>query len=76
MPRYHFHIRENDHYIADEEGHECANGDAARREAVETVAALAQDAFVAGSARSVTVDVTEGDVPYLRVSVSLDVSKP
>ena len=45
-----------------------------REEAVETVTALAKDAFVTGSAGILTVDVVEGGKPYLRISVSLDVS--
>lgn len=74
MPHYHFHIHEDDRYYDDEAGRDFADGDAAREEAVETVTALAKDAFVAGSAEILTVDVIEGGKPYLRISVSLDVS--
>jgi hypothetical protein len=74
MPHYHFHIHEDDRYYEDEAGHDLADGDAARDEAVETVTALAKDAFVAGSAEILTVDVIEGGKAYLRISVSLDVS--
>jgi uncharacterized protein DUF6894 len=74
MPHYHFHIHEDDRYYKDEAGRVLADGDAAREEAVETIAALAKDAFVAGSAEILTVDVIEGGKPYLRISVSLDVS--
>ena len=74
MLHYQFHIHEDDRYYEDEAGRDLADGDAAREEAVETVAALAKDAFVAGSAEILTVDVIEGGKPYLRISVSLDVS--
>ena len=59
MPHYQFHIHEDDRYYEDEAGHDLADGDAARDEAVETVTALAKDAFVAGSAEILTVDVIE-----------------
>jgi hypothetical protein len=74
MPHYHFHIYEDDRYYEDEAGCDLADGDAAREEAIETVTAIAKDAFVAGSAEILTVDVIQGGKPYLRISVSLVVS--
>lgn len=75
MPRFHFHIRENGRLIPDDEGQEFANGDDVRREAVATGASIARDAFIAGSASQVTVDVREDGAPFLKVSITLDVEE-
>jgi hypothetical protein len=75
MPRFHFHIRENGRLIPDDEGQEFVNGDAVRREAVVTGASIARDAFIAGSARNVVVDVREDGAPFLKVSITLDVEE-
>lgn len=73
MPRFHFHISENDHLIRDDEGQEFADSNAARNEAVATVASIARDAFVAGSADHVVVDVSQDDDPLLKISITLSV---
>jgi hypothetical protein len=75
MPRFHFHIRENGRLIPDDEGQEFTNGDDVRREAVATGASIARDAFIAGSANQVTVDVHEDGAPFLKVSITLDVEE-
>lgn len=71
MPKFHFHIRENGNVIEDEEGRVLADKAAVRREAVETGASIAREAFVNGSARDVVVDVRQADAPYLKVSISM-----
>jgi hypothetical protein len=71
MPRFHFHIIEDGRVIADEEGQELAETEAARREAVEAGASIARDAFIRGSATQVVVEVRKGDEPFLKVSISL-----
>lgn len=71
MPRYHFHIRENGRLIKDEEGQEFQDREAVRKEAVETGASIARDAFMSGSARLVVVDVQKEERTFLRVSISL-----
>jgi hypothetical protein len=71
MPRFHFHIKENGRLIEDEEGQEFADTNAVRREAMETGASIARDAFVSGSAREVIVEVRQADVRVLKVSISL-----
>jgi hypothetical protein len=73
MARYHFDVRENGTLIEDEEGHEFDDQDEVRREAVEAGASIARDAFVSGSARRVVVNVRREDIPFFRVSISLDV---
>ena len=73
MPRFHFHIVEDGRVIIDEEGQEFTERDAVRREAVETSASIARDAFIRGSASQVIVDVPKGDELFLKVSISLTV---
>jgi hypothetical protein len=75
MPRYHFHIRENGRLIKDEEGQEFQDREAVRREAVETGASIARDAFMSGSAKLVVVDVQKGDRIFMKVSISLSVEE-
>lgn len=76
MPRFHFDIRENGRVIADDEGREFAHGADVRKEAVATGAAIAHDAFVAGSASRIVVDVREDGAPFMKVSITLDVEEP
>ena len=71
MPRFHFHIMENGRLIEDEEGQDFEDNDAVRREAVETGASIARDAFIRGSAKQLIVDVRQADVLVLTVSISL-----
>ena len=73
MPRFHFHIIEDGRVITDEEGQELAARDAVRREAVETGASIARDAFIRGSASRVIVDVRNGDQRFFKVTISLTV---
>lgn len=73
MPRFYFHIVEDDRVITDEEGQELPERDAVCREAVETGASIARDAFIRGSASRVIVDVRNGDELFLKVSISLTV---
>jgi uncharacterized protein DUF6894 len=75
MPRYHFHIRENGRLIKDEEGQEFQDREAVRREAVETGASIARDAFMSGSAKLVVVDVQKEDRIFMKVSISLSVEE-
>jgi hypothetical protein len=73
MPRFHFHIIEDGHVIADEEGQELPETEVVRREAVEAGASIARDAFIRGSASRVIVDVRSGDQQFLKVTISLTV---
>src|SRR3981081_842208 len=73
MLRFYFHIVEDGRVITDEEGQELPERDAVRREAVETGASIARDAFIRGSASRVIVDVRNGDELFLKVSISLTV---
>jgi hypothetical protein len=76
MTRYHFHIRENGHVIRDDEGLELEDKAQVRQEALATGASIAKEAFIAGSACQVVVDVQEDDdIPFLRVSISISVEE-
>ena len=73
MPRFHFHIVEDERVVKDEEGQVFSENEAVRREAVETGASLARDAFIRGSASRVIVDVRSGDQQFFKVTISLTV---
>ncbi len=73
MPRFHFDISEDSHFIQDDEGQEFADLKAARKEAVETGASIARDAFISGSADHVVIDVREDHAPLLKISITMDV---
>ena len=75
MPRFHFHIEENGMLFPDEEGLEFLDDDKVREEAIATGASIARDAFMTGGACRVVVDVREDNVPFLRVSITLDVEE-
>jgi len=75
MTRYHFHIRENGRLIRDEEGQEFQDREEVRKEAVETGASIARDAFMSGSAKLVVEDVQRDQQSCLKVSISLSVEE-
>ena len=75
MPKFHFDVHENGRVIPDEDGQNLANENDARKEAVMTGASIARDAFVAGSAQHVVVDVREEGAPILKVSITLEVEE-
>jgi hypothetical protein len=76
MPRFHFDIHENGRFIPDEKGQDFMDADGARQEAVLTGVSIARDAFVAGTAQHVVVDVRENaHAPCLKVSITLEVEE-
>ncbi|MDA9430718.1 DUF6894 family protein [Bradyrhizobium sp. CCBAU 51627] len=76
MPRFHFDIHEDSRLITDEDGQNFANVEGARKEAMLTGASIAREAFVAGSADHVVVDVREDEhEPCLKISIRLEVEK-
>jgi uncharacterized protein DUF6894 len=76
MTRYHFHIHEDGRIIRDDEGLELEGGAQVRQEALATGASIAKEAFIAGSACQVVVDVQEDDdIPFLKVSISISVEE-
>jgi uncharacterized protein DUF6894 len=76
MTRYHFHIHENGRIIRDDEGLELEGRAQVRQEALATGASIAKEAFIAGSACQVVVDVQEDDdIPFLKVFISISVEE-
>ena len=73
MPHFHFDISEDGQLTRDDEGRDFADLKAARKEAVETGASIARDAFMSGSADHVVIDVREDHAPSLKISITLDV---
>jgi hypothetical protein len=71
MPRFHFHVVEDERVVQDEEGQEFSEDEAVRKEAVETGASIARDAFNRGSASRVIVDVRRGEKHFFKVTISL-----
>jgi hypothetical protein len=59
VPRYYFDVREGPRFIADPDGLECPDLDAAEHEATETAASIARDVFPRGRAHDVTVEVRD-----------------
>jgi|1186.fasta_scaffold236814_1 hypothetical protein len=76
MERYYFHIEEDGDLTPDEQGQEFADQAAVRKQAIETAAAIAKDAFVAGLATNVVVEVRNTKGLFLRASVSMTVHGP
>jgi len=76
MPRFHFDIREDSRLTRDEDGQNFASVAVARKEAMLTGASIAREAFVAGSADHVVVDVREDEhTPCLKISITLEVEE-
>lgn len=73
MPRFHFDVHENGHFTPDEIGQDLENVDGARKEALLTGTSIARDAFIAGSANHVVVDVREDGTPCMKISITLAV---
>lgn len=73
MPRFHFDIQEDHHLVRDDEGRDFADATAARKEAVETGASIARDAFMSGSADHVVIDVREDQTTLVKISITMNV---
>jgi hypothetical protein len=75
MPRYYFDICENHHFVRDDDGQDFADQNAARQEAIETVASIAGEGFARSGSRQVIINVREGGAPFLKVSITLYVEE-
>jgi hypothetical protein len=71
MARFHFDIRENDRFIADDDGSDFEDDERVRQFAVATGASIARDAFVEGSANHIVIEVRKDDTRFMRVEISL-----
>jgi hypothetical protein len=76
MPRFHFDLHEDGLVVRDEDGAELADEQAAVREAIETAASVARDAFASRTADQVLVEVRDGERgPLIKVAVILKVER-
>jgi uncharacterized protein DUF6894 len=76
MPRFHFDLREDDVFMRDDEGAELVDDKAAERQAIETAASVARDAFARGSAEKVLVEVRDHRAATLfKVAVLLKIER-
>ena len=71
MARFHFDIRENDRFIADEDGSDFEDDERVRQLALATGISIARDAFVEGSANRIIIEVRKDDARFMRVAISL-----
>jgi hypothetical protein len=76
MPRYYFDVRHDGRVIADSEGEELPDIEAAKREAALAAIHLAKE-FLGGPRGTLVVEVRgEQGQPVVRAKVSLDVEHP
>jgi hypothetical protein len=76
MPRYYFDVREGNVVIADPEGQDMANIEAAEREAVEAAASIGRDHFVTARTDALAIEVKDEQRQLvLIVTVSLHVNR-
>lgn len=77
MPRFHFHLQEDDRIIEDEVGLEVADEAAARDQAIRAACAMARDLFVNSEAQELVVDLwQERGSRVVKIIISLVVEEP
>ncbi|GJD53080.1 hypothetical protein OPKNFCMD_5851 [Methylobacterium crusticola] len=76
MPRFYFDICEGPEFIADDEGSEYADLDAAEREAVLAAAELSKDRFPTGRVREIAIGVRDrAGQRLLTATVSMQIER-
>jgi hypothetical protein len=74
MPKYYFDIREKGRFVADEEGTDLPDFEAAEREAAELAASIGRDRLPSSESRAIIVEVrNQHRQRVLTVTVSLDI---
>jgi hypothetical protein len=77
MPRFHFHLQEDNRLIEDEVGLELSDEASARRQAMQAACAMARDLFVNSQAQRLVVDLRQdGGSPVVKIIISLVVEEP
>jgi hypothetical protein len=77
MPRFHFHLQEDNRLIEDEVGLELSDEASARGQAMQAACAMARDLFVNSEAQRLVVDLRQdGGSPVLKIIISLVVEEP
>jgi hypothetical protein len=77
MPRFHFHLQEDNRLIEDEIGLEISDEASARGQAMQAACAMARDLFVNSEAQRLLVDLRrDGGSPVVKIIISLMVEEP
>jgi hypothetical protein len=77
MPRFHFHLQEDNRLIEDEVGLEVSDEASARGQAMQAACAMARDLFVNSEAQRLLVDLRrDGGSPVVKIIISLAVEEP
>jgi hypothetical protein len=77
MPRFHFHLQEDNRLIEDEVGLELSDEASARGQAMQAACAMARDLFVNIEAQRLVVDLRQdGGSPVVKIIISLVVEEP
>jgi hypothetical protein len=77
MPRFHFHLQEDNRLIEDEVGLELSDEASARGQAMQAACAMAPDLFVNSQAQRLVVDLRQdGGSPVVKIIISLVVEEP
>ena len=77
MPRFHFHLQEDNRLIEDEVGLELSDEASARGQAMQAACAMARDLFVNSEAQRLVVDLRQdGGSPVVKIIISLVVEEP
>jgi hypothetical protein len=77
MPRFHFHLQEDNRLIEDEVGLELSDEASARGQAMQAACAMARDLFVNSEAQRLVVDLRrDGGSPVVKIIIALVVEEP
>ena len=77
MPRFHFHLQEDNRLIEDEIGLEVSDEASARGQAMQAACAMARDLFVNSEAQRLVVDLRrDGGSPVVKIIIALVVEEP
>jgi hypothetical protein len=77
MPRFHFHLQEDNRLIEDEIGLEISDEASARAQAMQAACAMARDLFVNSEAQRLVVDLRQdGGSPVVKIIIALVVEEP
>ncbi|WP_440640785.1 DUF6894 family protein [Bradyrhizobium sp. PUT101] len=73
MPRYYFDMRDNDVFVADDEGLAFSSVDEVKAQATTALAELAKDVLPDSVLRTLAIEVRDDLGPVLRVSLRFEI---
>jgi len=77
MPRFHFHLQEDNRFIEDKVGFEVPDEASARGQAMRAACAMACDLFANSAAQRLVVDLRQdGGSAVVKIIISLVVEEP